>query len=394
MRLFLLHLYTQKLKTTKQRERSVTVFSHAAVSEDVVGLRAFTLDTGTIHGSDAAQLVVRVAPTAQTRLETVFELLADEIEDNGVDAGVNCSQVDAKVIQDQKETEQLTTSLVTLIVTRLLQESTEMEREPAESKYEDETEDGFGHLSSLFEVFTEGYPKAAVPVVEHFAGHQSVEDSSADQGYTEIEAEQPPVLCSHIEPCEGSRGVKYAGAQGFVPVVEADHVECDSLRYRQDERQNPNRNNDKDCDQRNADTLHSAPRGHSSVPVDAQGAQVEDCDAHRGFLQEWNHLTQTKSKRTVCKWITRHQQLVYIEGSISGYVDQVPQGQTGDEGVRPVPHALVLVYNPQQGDVANQANYKHYNGNYGVDVLEITLDSSFSNAWWHWLYHNGGICRP
>lgn len=68
-------------------------------------------------------------------------------------------------------------------------------------------------------------------------------------------------------PCEGSRGVKYAGAQGFVPVVEADHVECDSLRYRQDEWQNPNRNNDKDCGPRNADTLHSAPGGHSSVPV-------------------------------------------------------------------------------------------------------------------------------
>lgn len=36
---------------------------------DVVGLGAFTLDTGAIHGSDAAQLVVRVTPAAQTRLE-------------------------------------------------------------------------------------------------------------------------------------------------------------------------------------------------------------------------------------------------------------------------------------------------------------------------------------
>lgn len=35
----------------------------------VVGLRALTLDAGAVHGPDAAQLVVRVAPAAQTRLE-------------------------------------------------------------------------------------------------------------------------------------------------------------------------------------------------------------------------------------------------------------------------------------------------------------------------------------
>ena len=49
-------------------ELSVAVFPDAAVSEEVVGLWAFTLDTGTIHGSNAAQLVVRVAPAAQARL--------------------------------------------------------------------------------------------------------------------------------------------------------------------------------------------------------------------------------------------------------------------------------------------------------------------------------------
>lgn len=75
---------------------------------DVVGLGAFTLDTGTIHGSDAAQLVVRVTPAAQTRLEAVFKLLADKVEDNGVYAGVDCYKVDTKVIQDQQELEQLT----------------------------------------------------------------------------------------------------------------------------------------------------------------------------------------------------------------------------------------------------------------------------------------------
>lgn len=38
-------------------------------------------------------------------LEAVFKLLADKEEDNGVDAGVDCYQVDTEVIQDQQETE-------------------------------------------------------------------------------------------------------------------------------------------------------------------------------------------------------------------------------------------------------------------------------------------------
>ena len=53
-------------------------------------------------------------------------------------------------------------------------------------------------------MLTEGYPKAAVPVVEHLAGHQRVEHSGAGQGYTEVEAKQPPVLCIPIE-LQGNR---------------------------------------------------------------------------------------------------------------------------------------------------------------------------------------------
>lgn len=59
----------KKIKKKISGARSVAVFSDAAVGVDVVGLRAFTLDTGAIHGPDAAQLVVRVTPAAQTRLE-------------------------------------------------------------------------------------------------------------------------------------------------------------------------------------------------------------------------------------------------------------------------------------------------------------------------------------
>lgn len=36
-------------------------------------------------------------------LEAVFELLADKVENNGIYAGVDCSKVDAEVVQDQQE---------------------------------------------------------------------------------------------------------------------------------------------------------------------------------------------------------------------------------------------------------------------------------------------------
>lgn len=51
------------------KERSVAVFPDAFVSVDVVGFWAFTLDAGTIHESNAVQLVVGVTPATQARLE-------------------------------------------------------------------------------------------------------------------------------------------------------------------------------------------------------------------------------------------------------------------------------------------------------------------------------------
>lgn len=38
-------------------------------------------------------------------LEAVFKLLADEVEDDGVYAGVDCCEVYTEMIQDQQETE-------------------------------------------------------------------------------------------------------------------------------------------------------------------------------------------------------------------------------------------------------------------------------------------------
>lgn len=54
-------------------------------------------------------------------------------------------------------------------------------------------------ISNLFEVLTEGYPKAAFPVVEHLTCHQRVEKSCACQWDAEVEAKQPPVLSISIE---------------------------------------------------------------------------------------------------------------------------------------------------------------------------------------------------
>lgn len=54
-------------------------------------------------------------------------------------------------------------------------------------------------LPNLFEVLAESNPKAAIPAVEHLAGHQSVEDSCANQRHTKVEAKQPPVLCISVE---------------------------------------------------------------------------------------------------------------------------------------------------------------------------------------------------
>lgn len=54
-------------------------------------------------------------------------------------------------------------------------------------------------MSNLFEVLTKGNPKAAVPVVEHLTGHQSVKDSGAGQWYTEVKAKQPPILRIAVE---------------------------------------------------------------------------------------------------------------------------------------------------------------------------------------------------
>lgn len=70
----------------------------------------------------------------------------------------------------------------------------------------------------------------------------------------------------------------------------------------------------------------------------------------------------------------RRPYLVYVDGDVNENVDEVAESQAGNEGVGPVPHALVLVYNPQQGGVADQADHKDRDGNDGVDVLKVAVN--------------------
>lgn len=74
----------------------------------VVGLRALALDACSVHLSDAAHLVVGVAPAAQAGLETVLKLFAHKVQDDGVDAGVDRRKVDAHVIKNQEKIEEFT----------------------------------------------------------------------------------------------------------------------------------------------------------------------------------------------------------------------------------------------------------------------------------------------
>lgn len=74
---------------------------------------------------------------------------------------------------------------------------------------------------------------------------------------------------------EVTLGLKHAGAYGFVPVVEGDHVEADGLRYCQEEWQRPNGHDLDDGKHRDTHSLDSAPGGHGPVPVMGRHRQMD-----------------------------------------------------------------------------------------------------------------------
>lgn len=55
-------------------------------------------------------------------------------------------------------------------------------------------------------------------------------------------------------------------------------------------------------------------------------------------------------------------------------MQQVPERQAADEDVGPVAHALVLVDDPEQGGVPDDAHHEHQAGHHRVDVLEGVPD--------------------
>lgn len=66
--------------------------------------------------------------------------------------------------------------------------------------------------------------------------------------------------------------------------------------------------------------------------------------------------------------------LVHIDGQSNEDVEEVSERQASDEDVRPIPHALVLVNDPEERGVADDAHYEDGAGHDGVDVLEDVPD--------------------
>lgn len=66
--------------------------------------------------------------------------------------------------------------------------------------------------------------------------------------------------------------------------------------------------------------------------------------------------------------------LVDVDGQSDEDVEEVSKRQASNEDVWPVPHALVLVNDPQEGGVADDPYYEDGAGHNGVDVLEDVSD--------------------
>lgn len=86
--------------------------------------------------------------------------------------------------------------------------------------------------------------------------------------------------------------------------------------------------------------------------------------------------------------VPHHAYLVYIDWKSYKDVEKVPQGQASNEDIRSISHAFVLVNDPQQCRVPNDAHHKDGTGHNGIDVLEDVSD--FSRLYTHrrqcWLW--------
>lgn len=62
--------------------------------------------------------------------------------------------------------------------------------------------------------------------------------------------------------------------------------------------------------------------------------------------------------------------LEHIDRDGDDDIKQIPQSQAADQHVGSVPHAFVLVYDPEQRGVADDPNHEDHAGHDGVHVLE------------------------
>lgn len=75
-----------------------------------------------------------------------------------------------------------------------------------------------------------------------------------------------------------------------------------------------------------------------------------------------------------------HSHLVDVDGDVDDDMKKVAQGQAGDEDVGAIPHTLVLVDDPQQRGIADDAQDEDEAGHHRVDVLESLLDLRLPGA--------------
>lgn len=72
--------------------------------------------------------------------------------------------------------------------------------------------------------------------------------------------------------------------------------------------------------------------------------------------------------------VPRGAYLIYVDGQSDEDVEKVSERQAGNEDIWPVPHALVLVNDPQERGVPDDPHYEDGAGHDGVDVLEDVSD--------------------
>ena len=72
--------------------------------------------------------------------------------------------------------------------------------------------------------------------------------------------------------------------------------------------------------------------------------------------------------------VPRGAYLIDIDGQSNEDVEKVSEGQASNEDIWPIPHALVLVNDPQERGVPDDPDYEDGAGHDGVDVLEDVSD--------------------